>query len=105
MDTKKLFGKNLRKYRKAAGLSQEQLAAKSGVSAKHICSLETGVSFVSAELLDTLCLIVNVRPQFFFVEEENVAGKLPPNLIDEIANSILSNVGTIITQELKSKLL
>lgn len=106
MNAKKLFGKNLRKYRKNSGLSQEQLAEKAGVSAKHIGSLETGSSFVSAELFETLCSILKVRAQFFFVEEDEIlVEQFPLNLIDDVVKKHLARTDKSIRKELKSKIL
>ncbi|MCH5282333.1 MAG: helix-turn-helix transcriptional regulator [Treponema sp.] len=106
MDAKKLFGKNLRKYRKNSGFSQEQLAEKAGVSAKHIGSLETGSSFVSAELFETLCSILKVRAQFFFVEEDEIlVEQFPLNLIDDVVKKHLARTDNSIRKELKLKIL
>lgn len=45
-----LFGQNVKKYRKLAGLNQEQLAERLGVSQKHLSIIETGAQFASASL-------------------------------------------------------
>jgi|GEM_PF-332460 len=74
MDVKSVFGKNLKLYRKAKKLSQEQLSEKVGISAKHLSALERGVTFVSADLLEKLALSVNVPISRFFVTWQDVFG-------------------------------
>lgn len=56
MDYKK-FGNNIRKYRKIAGLTQEQLAEKVGCSNSHIGQIENGRGIPS---LETTAAIANV---------------------------------------------
>lgn len=68
MDVKKLFGQNLRTLRKQNGLSQEELAEKTNVSAKHIGALETGSSFVSSDLLERFSELLDQPVAAFFVD-------------------------------------
>ena len=79
MDVKHLFGKNLRSCRKLRGLSQEQLAEKVNVSAKHIGALESGSSFVSAALLEQFSAVLHVPLTAFFspVDDEAVKDQVP----------------------------
>lgn len=42
MDMRKLVGRNAARLRKAAGLTQEQLAERSGLSQQYISGLEQG---------------------------------------------------------------
>ncbi|MGN6690550.1 MAG: helix-turn-helix domain-containing protein [Sphingopyxis sp.] len=42
MDMRKLVGKNVERLRRAQGLTQEQLAEKSGFSQQYISGLENG---------------------------------------------------------------
>lgn len=43
MDMRRLVGRNLRRYRHSASLTQEQLAERSGFSQKYISDLERGL--------------------------------------------------------------
>ena len=79
-----MVGENLRKLRKDAKLSQEQLAEKAGVSAKHIGALETGVSFISSDLLERFSTLFNVHPSVFFYEREANASEMNDSIIQEI---------------------
>jgi transcriptional regulator with XRE-family HTH domain len=47
MDIRALFGGNLRRFRKAAGLSQEALAVRMGVDRAHVSSMERGLQNVT----------------------------------------------------------
>ncbi len=42
MDIRKVFGDNMRRYRTAAGLSQEAVAERMGVDRAHVSSMERG---------------------------------------------------------------
>jgi transcriptional regulator with XRE-family HTH domain len=42
MDIRKVFGANVRRYRLAAGLSQEAVAERMGVDRAHVSSIERG---------------------------------------------------------------
>ena len=59
MDVKKLFGKNVQKYRKLNKLTQEKLAELIGMDTTSISSIETGKYFVSAENLCRISQALN----------------------------------------------
>jgi transcriptional regulator with XRE-family HTH domain len=42
MDMRRLVGRNVRRYREAAELTQEQLAERSGFTQQYLSGLETG---------------------------------------------------------------
>lgn len=42
MDIRSVFGRNMRRYRKKAGLSQEAVAVRMGVDRAHVSSMERG---------------------------------------------------------------
>ena len=63
------FGDNLRKLRKANGLSQEKLAEHLGVSTKHIGDIEAGRSFTTAALLDSVASYFSVSLDELFLTE------------------------------------
>ena len=72
MDVKSVFGKNLKLYRKAKKLSQEELSEKVNISVKHLSSIERGLNFVSADLLEKLALSVEVPISRFFLTYHDV---------------------------------
>ncbi len=87
MDVKKLFGQNLRARRKQCGLSQEELAEKTNVSAKHIGALETGSSFVSSDLLERFSTLLDQPVAAFFVDPTSKENKELRALISKSIDS------------------
>jgi transcriptional regulator with XRE-family HTH domain len=85
MDIKAVFGENLKLYRKAKKLSQEQLSEKVDISVKHLSSIERGLNFVSADLLEKLATSVEVPAFYFFVNKKEVFSNVAMlNTIDRI---------------------
>jgi len=72
MDVKSIFGENLRLYRRAKKLSQGQLSKRVDISVKHLSSLERGLAFVSADLLEKLAGSVEIPVFYFFVTEKKM---------------------------------
>ncbi len=70
MNIKEIFGNNLHEYRKQKKLSQEQLAEKLEISVKHLSNMETGKVFASAELIETIALVLNVSVAALFYSAE-----------------------------------
>jgi len=72
MEIKSIFGENLKFYRKAKHLSQDQLSEKVDISVKHLSSIERGLNFVSADLLEKLAFAVEVPAFYFFVNKREL---------------------------------
>lgn len=73
MEVKKLFGVNLKRFRKGKHLSQDQLSEKVGISVKHLSKIERGLTFVSADLLEKLSNILGVSiARLFCTDNENI---------------------------------
>jgi len=73
METKALFGFNLKRYRKVKKLSQEDLSEKVGISVKHLSKIERGLTFISADLLEKLSNNLGVSiARLFCKENENI---------------------------------
>ena len=66
VNIRKIFGENVKYYRKKLGLSQEQLAEKLEVSPNHISVIETGTKFVTYKHLEKLIEVFNVTPDALF---------------------------------------
>ena len=79
---KAVFGANIKHYRKKQRLSQEQLAEKLGITPKHLSTIETGATFVSAELLErfTRQLLVSASALFYSTDDistdDNLLGRI-----------------------------
>lgn len=61
-----LFGSNVQKYRKRAGLTQEQLSERLEISQKHLSIIETGTQFASAPLIGKIAATLEVAPADLF---------------------------------------
>ena len=62
MDIRRTFGANLRRYRLAAGLSQEAVAERMSVDRAHVSSMERGQQNVTLLTLWAASEAVGVRP-------------------------------------------
>jgi len=104
MDIKKIFGENLKFYRKAQHLSQEQLSEKVNISAKHLSSIERGLNFISADLLEKLAFCVDVPVFYFFVNKrEFFYNDVMLNTIDNIIESKLIKTIEEIKADIRQK--
>ena len=66
-----LFGKNVQKYRKLAGLTQSELSKRLEITQKHLSIIETGTQFASANLIARISSELNVTPAALFGEDMN----------------------------------
>lgn len=57
-----LFIFNLRSIRNSRNFSQKQLADKLSISTVHLNNIENGKTFPSVNLLNSLCLTLEVKP-------------------------------------------
>ncbi len=55
------IGQRIRKFRKARGLSQEQLAEKADISVTHMCHIETGNTKLSLPVFAALAEALEVQ--------------------------------------------
>ena len=68
MDIRKVFGANVRVYRRAAGLSQEAVAARMGVDRAYVSAIERGLQNVTLLTILQVADSLNVRPADLLVE-------------------------------------
>ena len=92
LDIRKLFGENVKFYRKKMGLSQEQLAEKLDVSPNHISVIETGGKFVTYKMLEKMISIFNVMPSVLFYTHGTAVGD----------DSLQNTINLIVKTELDS---
>ena len=64
--------KLLKSYRVYAQMTQEELAAKSGMSKSHISECESGKRNLSVRLFVKWAEVIGREPGEFFVEKQNV---------------------------------
>lgn len=60
MEAKAIFGENVRRARKAAGLSQEQLADDAGVGRSYMSDIECGRRNPSIEIIGRIALALHI---------------------------------------------
>lgn len=102
MRIKIIFGENLRYYRKQRCLSQEQLSEKADITPKHLSTIETGASFVSAELLEKFTRILNVSASvLFYTSDEKSLDDSSLTLVDHIIEKELVKTLETIKLELR----
>lgn len=62
MDIRRIFGANVRRFRIAAGLSQEAVAVKMGVDRAYVSGMERGQQNVTLLTMWHLAEALNVKP-------------------------------------------
>lgn len=67
---KEILSANLKAIRKNKNMTQEELAEAAGLTVKYISHLERGLSFVSAEALDSLARALDVPVFRLFIPDE-----------------------------------
>lgn len=66
-----MFAANLRRYRQAEGLSQEELAHRAELDRTYISSLERCVYAASIDVIGQIAKVLNVKPSDLLAEDEN----------------------------------
>lgn len=74
---KENIGQNLRTLRRQCGITQAELAEKTGVSTDHISHAEIGSGSISLPLLIAICKLLEVTPN------DILAGEYSPNTAGE----------------------
>lgn len=72
MDVRAIFGTNMRRYRLAAELSQEELAARMGVEQYYISGLEAGRRNPTLETVARVAEALGVKVGQLFEERPHV---------------------------------
>ena len=73
IDIKKLLGSNIKKIRKARGLTQEKLAEMVEISPPNISYIETGKFAPSIETLQKIARALNVEPYELYKFKQEVS--------------------------------
>jgi transcriptional regulator with XRE-family HTH domain len=69
MSLKQVFIANLRTIRRAAGLSQMQLAFHCNTAPSYIGEIEIGRRFPSIEMIEKIAAALQIQPQQLFAEQ------------------------------------
>ena len=78
MDMRKLVGTNVERLRRAKGMTQEQLAERSGFSQQYISGLENGRRNPTVVTLYEIAVALDALPVDFL--EAGAQPKIPENL-------------------------
>ena len=104
-----LFGKNVQKYRKLAGLTQSELSKRLEITQKHLSIIETGTQFASANLIARISKELNIPPAALFGDDitqsyfDKLFSKLATFMKNEL-NTMKTNLSNELLQEIESKL-
>lgn len=74
MRQKNIVGENIRKMRLKTGLTQEEIALRSGLSQGYINQLESGKRMFTQKSLEQIAEALNISITDFFQENEKPAG-------------------------------
>ena len=88
-------GKYIRQYRKIAGLTQEELAQKVGVSTMSIRRYESGERVATRELIEAIATVLGVDPYSLYTWEqatesleEHINAQVPRERVDAAVNRL-----------------
>ena len=73
MDLCALVGRNVRRYRLAAGLTQEELAHRAGLDRTYLSDIERGIRNPTISLLHDIATVVGVHSAMLLVDERQAA--------------------------------
>jgi transcriptional regulator with XRE-family HTH domain len=65
MELRKVFARNLKDLRLAAGLSQEELAFRSELDRTYVSALERGIYSVSVDTIEKIAKALGAEPMVF----------------------------------------
>jgi transcriptional regulator with XRE-family HTH domain len=80
MDIREVFARNLRRYRRAARLSQEELAHRSDLDRTYISSLERRVYAASIDVVDRLAAALEIQAADLLVRPSPARARKSPVL-------------------------
>lgn len=101
VNIRKIFGENVKYYRKKAGFSQEQLAEKLEISPNHLSVIETGGKFVTYKLLERIVDFLDVMPaSLFFMQGTASFDDTMQNKINLIIKTELNEATTKISKRI-----
>ena len=62
MDLRDVFATNLRRYRNAKGVSQDELAYEAKISRSYLSQIEKGIFYVSLKIIGKLADALEIEP-------------------------------------------
>ena len=95
------IGQRIRKYRKAQGISQEQLAEKVGISVTHMSHIETGNTKLSLSVFGEIAKNLEVQTDDLLFDGKPQR-KIATDKLDEILDTCTAKQVKIITDIVKA---
>lgn len=83
-EIKKIFGKVVFELRSQKRMTQEELAEYLSLTPHTITRIETGKTFVSAEVIAQLCNVFNISPNVLFTQNPHLLHEEHKNYVEEI---------------------
>lgn len=88
MNIKKLLGKRIQEIRKSKKMTQEYLSELIGIEPASLSNIENGKYYPTAENLDKILSVLNVKPGELFEFEHHAS---QDELLDEMYTAMKSN--------------
>ena len=66
MKLRRIVARNLRQFRQAKGLSQEELAHRAGINRNYVGKLESERHGATVDMLEKLATALEIEPAMFF---------------------------------------
>lgn len=104
MISEKQFGLAIKELRKAAGISQRELAERSGIAKQAITNIERGATLPTLRTLEKLAITLGVPPSEVLRRAEGQTPAGPPGLSPadrELWNSLGPDTRQLITDFLR----
>lgn len=96
------IGQRIRKFRRACGMSQEELAEKIGISTTHMSHIETGNTKLSLPVLVEIAVVLNVRTDEIIFENSNTSKSTYMDEISDILDTCSAQELGIISDVIKA---
>ncbi len=102
INIRKIFGENVRYYRKQRGFSQEQLSEILEISPNHLSVIETGGKFVTYKLLEKIITVFNIAPSLlFYAKDAHTPDSSLQNRISTVIKTELENAHASICEQIE----
>jgi transcriptional regulator with XRE-family HTH domain len=75
MDVRKLVGRNVRRYRERARVSQEELAHRARLDRTYVSGIERGIRNPTVLVLQNIAAVLKVKPADLLAEAAGTAAK------------------------------
>lgn len=99
------IGQKIRKFRKAQGLSQEELAEKIGISVTHMSHIETGNTKLSLPVFVDIANILDVQTDDLLNDRDIINGKKASRELSEILSKCTTEELSLVTDVVKTMLI